>query len=88
MSAPVKIGLIGLGEVGKYLLNVLQHEGHDVVAVDRDPEAVAYAEEHFDVASIVEQLRADRERLHAAAARERARLSAPRVEFQTMAVEP
>jgi trk system potassium uptake protein TrkA len=47
------IVVIGLGEVGKYLLNVLQHEGHDVVAVDRDPVAVEYAEEHFDVASIV-----------------------------------
>jgi hypothetical protein len=25
---------------------VLQHEGHDVVAVDRDPAAVEYAESH------------------------------------------
>ena len=47
------IVVIGLGEVGRYLLGVMQHEGHDVIAVDRDPAAVAYAEEHFDVAPLV-----------------------------------
>ena len=47
------IVVIGLGEVGRYLLGVMQHEGHDVIAVDRDPAAVAYAEEHFDVATLV-----------------------------------
>ncbi|MBX3248319.1 MAG: Trk system potassium transporter TrkA [Myxococcales bacterium] len=47
------IVVIGLGEVGRYLLNVLQHEGHDVIAIDRDPAAVTYAEEHYDCASLV-----------------------------------
>ncbi|MCA9533141.1 MAG: Trk system potassium transporter TrkA [Myxococcales bacterium] len=47
------IVVIGLGEVGRHLLSVLDHEGHDVVAVDASPEAVAYAEEHYDVASIL-----------------------------------
>ena len=47
------IVVIGLGEVGRHLLSMLDQEGHDVVAVDGDPAAVAYAEEHYDVASIV-----------------------------------
>jgi trk system potassium uptake protein TrkA len=47
------IVVIGLGEVGRHLLSVLDHEGHDVVAVDASAEAVAYAEEHYDVACIV-----------------------------------
>ncbi|MEM9068040.1 MAG: Trk system potassium transporter TrkA [Myxococcota bacterium] len=46
------IVVIGLGEVGRHLLSVLQHEGHDVVAVDRKASAVAYAAEHFDVATL------------------------------------
>ena len=48
------IVVIGLGEVGRHLLSVLDHEGHDVVAVDHSPAAVAYAEEHYDVASLVD----------------------------------
>lgn len=47
------IVVIGLGEVGRHLLSVLQHEGHDIVAVDKNPAAVAYAEEHYDVATLV-----------------------------------
>jgi voltage-gated potassium channel Kch len=47
------IVVIGLGEVGRHLLGVLDGEGHDVVAIDADPEHVAYAEEHFDVATMV-----------------------------------
>ena len=47
------IVVIGLGEVGRHLLSVLDHEGHDVVAVDASTEAVTYAEEHYDVACIV-----------------------------------
>ncbi len=47
------IVVVGLGEVGRHLLAVLQHEGHNVVAVDNNPSAVAYAEEHFDVSTLV-----------------------------------
>jgi trk system potassium uptake protein TrkA len=47
------IVVIGLGEVGRHLLDVLDGEGHDVVAIDQDPAHVAYAEEHFDVATMV-----------------------------------
>jgi trk system potassium uptake protein TrkA len=43
------IVVIGLGEVGRHLLSVLDKEGHDVVAVDSNPDAVQYAEDHFDV---------------------------------------
>ena len=47
------IVVIGLGEVGRHLLDVLQGDKHDVVAVDRDPDAAAYAEDHYDVAILV-----------------------------------
>lgn len=47
------IVVIGLGEVGRHLLEVLDREGHDVVAVDASVERVAHAEEHHDVATIV-----------------------------------
>lgn len=47
------IVVIGLGEVGRHLLRVFDKEGHDVVAVDSKPAAVRYAEEHYDVASLV-----------------------------------
>ncbi|MEM1414782.1 MAG: Trk system potassium transporter TrkA [Myxococcota bacterium] len=46
------IVVIGLGEVGRHLLSVLHADGHDVIAIDKDPAAVAYAEEHYDVACL------------------------------------
>jgi trk system potassium uptake protein TrkA len=49
----MNIVIIGLGEVGRHLLSVLDKEGHDIIAVDTSAKAVQYAEEHFDVASIV-----------------------------------
>ncbi len=49
----MNIVVIGLGEVGRHLLSVLDKEGHDIVAVDTKAKAVQYAEEHYDVASIV-----------------------------------
>ena len=49
----MNIVVIGLGEVGRHLLSVLDKEGHDIVAVDASAKAVQYAEEHYDVASIV-----------------------------------
>ncbi len=47
------IVIIGLGEVGRHLLRVLEEDGHDIVAVDQDPEAVRYVEEHHDVMTLV-----------------------------------
>ena len=49
----MNIVIIGLGEVGRHLLSVLDKEGHDIVAVDANAKAVQYAEEHYDVASMV-----------------------------------
>ena len=48
----MNIVIIGLGEVGRYLVGTLAHEGHDIVAVDSDARAIAYVEEHFDVATV------------------------------------
>ncbi|HJK97430.1 MAG TPA: Trk system potassium transporter TrkA [Polyangiaceae bacterium LLY-WYZ-14_1] len=45
--------VIGLGEVGRHLVQVLDKEGHDVVAVDADSGAVAQTEEHHDVMTLV-----------------------------------
>ncbi len=47
------IVVIGLGELGKHLTGTLQLDRHDVVAVDNDPAAVQYAEEHFDVGTLL-----------------------------------
>lgn len=44
--------VIGLGQVGRHLLQVLEREGHDVVAIDKDPAAIKYAEEYFDVMTL------------------------------------
>ena len=44
--------VIGLGEVGRHLLQVLEREGHDVVAIDSSAAAIQYAEEHFDVMTL------------------------------------
>ena len=49
----MNIVIIGLGEVGRHLLSVLDKEGHDIVAVDASAKAVQNAEEHYDVASMV-----------------------------------
>lgn len=46
------IVVIGLGQVGRHLLEVLEREGHDVVAIDKNPAAIRYAEEHFDVMTL------------------------------------
>jgi trk system potassium uptake protein len=43
------IVVIGLGEMGRHLLEVLDKEGHDVVAIDSNAEAIRYAEDNFDV---------------------------------------
>lgn len=47
------IVVVGLGEVGRHLLAVLEGEGHDVVAIDISPGAIEYAESHYDVMSMV-----------------------------------
>lgn len=47
------IVVIGLGEVGKHLLDVLDKDGHDVVAIDNDRKAVQFAEDHYDVRALV-----------------------------------
>lgn len=44
--------IIGMGEVGRHLLRVLEHEGHDLVAIDERPEAIAAVEDHHDVMTL------------------------------------
>ncbi len=46
------IVVIGLGQVGRHLLSVLEREGHDIVAIDSDPEAVRWVEDHHDVMTL------------------------------------
>ncbi|MEM7677127.1 MAG: Trk system potassium transporter TrkA, partial [Myxococcota bacterium] len=47
------IVIIGLGEVGRHLLRVLERDGHDIVAIDQQADAVRYVEEHHDVMTLV-----------------------------------
>ncbi len=44
--------VVGLGLVGENVLRALETGQHDVVAIDLDPEAVAWFEEHCDVGVI------------------------------------
>jgi trk system potassium uptake protein TrkA len=46
------IVIIGLGEVGRHLLRVLELERHDVVAIDQRPEAIAFVDDHHDVMTL------------------------------------
>ncbi len=44
--------VVGLGQVGQAVVRALEGQRHDVVAIDRDPDALAWAEEHHDVATL------------------------------------
>ncbi len=46
------IVIVGMGEVGRHLVRVLEHEGHDIVAVDASPEAIEFIEDHHDVMTL------------------------------------
>ena len=45
--------IVGMGQVGRHVVAVMESEGHDVIAVDRDPDALARIEEHHDVATML-----------------------------------
>ncbi len=44
--------VIGLGQVGRHIIRMLEWERHDVVAIDNDPESVKWVEEHHDVMTL------------------------------------
>lgn len=44
--------VVGMGQVGRHVVAALASEDHEVVAVDRDPEALANIEERHDVATV------------------------------------
>ncbi|MEQ9079282.1 MAG: Trk system potassium transporter TrkA [Sandaracinaceae bacterium] len=47
------IVIIGMGEVGRHLLRTMEHEGHDLVAVDASADAIQFVEDHHDVMTLV-----------------------------------
>lgn len=44
--------VVGMGQVGHHVVAALASEGHEVVAVDRNPEALATIGERYDVATM------------------------------------
>jgi len=46
------IVIVGMGEVGRHLLRTMEHEGHDLVAIDASPEAIQFVEDHHDVGTL------------------------------------
>lgn len=48
----MNVFVIGMGEVGRHITSVLVHEQHNVTIVDQDPDALARAEESFDVMTL------------------------------------
>jgi len=44
--------VVGMGEVGSFLVNVLDKEGHDVVAIDNSSDMLADVEDEQDVATL------------------------------------
>ena len=52
-EAPLKVIIIGAGEVGFHIAQRLASEEKDVVVVDRNPDALKRLSEHFDVQTIL-----------------------------------
>lgn len=46
------IVIIGMGEVGRHLIRTLEHEGHDIVAIDQSADAIGHIEDHHDVMTL------------------------------------
>ena len=44
--------VVGMGEVGRHVIGVLQRENHEVVAIDNHPGSVELVQEMFDVATV------------------------------------
>ena len=44
--------VVGMGEVGRYVTEILQADRHDVVAIDQDPNVIKEIEEQLDVATL------------------------------------
>ncbi|MFT7518404.1 MAG: trk system potassium uptake protein TrkA [Kiritimatiellia bacterium] len=45
--------VMGLGQVGRHLVEMLEWEHHDVVCIDQDPEVIAQIADRHDVATLV-----------------------------------
>ena len=44
--------IVGAGEVGRHIADILSREGHDVVVVERDPERLRSVVDDFDVMGV------------------------------------
>ena len=45
--------VVGIGQVGRHIVTMLEWERHDVVVIDEDPAVIADVEENHDVATLV-----------------------------------
>jgi len=49
----VNVVVVGIGQVGRHIVEMLEWERHDVVAIDSSPAVIQDVEEHHDVATLV-----------------------------------
>jgi trk system potassium uptake protein TrkA len=52
LEADVHVVVVGIGQVGRHIVQMLEWERHDVVAVDRNPQVLADIAEHHDVMTL------------------------------------
>jgi len=52
-EAEVYVVVVGIGQVGRHILQQLEWDRHDVVAIDSSAQVIADVEEHHDVATLV-----------------------------------
>lgn len=48
----MRVIVIGMGEIGKYITSILVRDGHQVTIIDSDAEALQEADEKYDAASL------------------------------------
>ena len=48
----MRVIVVGMGEVGRHVVEVLQRDGHEVVAIDVSAEVLEAVSERMDIATL------------------------------------